>query len=134
LKKSAAILFAGLVLLNRWGNPSDAPMVTFGYSWLALFYTSILLIAVSGANKRMCQFLRYPLLMRLGTVSYFTYLLHLPLMEAARRLLALRFPYSSDAVQLLGGWLGIGLTLLLAAISWNYFEKPLFRRGHAHRY
>jgi len=134
LKMAAGVLMAGLVVINQWGTQFDGPMVTLGYSWLAWFYTSVLLIAVTGASGWICRQLRRPALMRLGTVSYFTYLLHLPLMEAARRVLALRFPYSSDGVQILAGWLGIGLSLVLAAISWKYMEKPLLHRGHAHRY
>jgi peptidoglycan/LPS O-acetylase OafA/YrhL len=134
LKKTACALFASLVVLNWWGNDFDAPMVTLGYSWLALFYTSILLITVSDASVWMRWILRRSTLMWLGTVSYFTYLLHFPMIDAGRRALALRSSYSSDAVQLLGGWLGIGLTLVLAAISWKCLEKPLLRRGHTHRY
>jgi peptidoglycan/LPS O-acetylase OafA/YrhL len=134
LKIGAGAMFVALVVLTPYGAPLGALMLTFGDSLLALFYTSILLIAVTGASQWMCRVLRTRILMRLGTVSYFTYLFHLSFMEAARRALALRFAYSSDAVQLLGGWLGIGLTLLLAAISWRYFEKPLLRRAHAYRY
>ena len=135
LKIAAWILFAGLIPLNRWGTGfDDGPMATFGYSWLALFYTTILLIAVTGTSKWTGRVLRSRLLMRLGTVSYFTYLFHLSLMEAGRRVLAARFAYGSDGVQFFGGCLGIGLTLVLATLSWKYFEKPLLRRAHAYRY
>jgi len=134
LKKAACVLFAGLLVLNKWGTNLNVPMLTFGYSWLAWFYTSILLIALSGGSEWMRRVLRRPILMRLGTVSYFAYLFHVPLMEAGRRLLALWFHHSFDAVQFFGAWLGLAMTLALAAISWKYFEGPLLRVGHNYRY
>jgi hypothetical protein len=33
-----------------------------------------------------------------------------------------------------GGMLGVALTLMIATLSWKYFEKPLLRRGHRHAY
>jgi peptidoglycan/LPS O-acetylase OafA/YrhL len=134
LKRFAWILFAGLVAVTPRGSGFDGPMVTIGYSWLALFYTSLLLIAVTGASRPLQGVLRSRWLVRLGGISYFTYLFHLPAMEAARRILGLRFNYGSDLIQFLGGWLGIGVTLLVATLSWKYFEKPLLRAAHNHKY
>jgi peptidoglycan/LPS O-acetylase OafA/YrhL len=133
LKKSAWILLAAVVVLTPFGDPREGPSVTIGYSLLALFYTSVLLLTVTG-NGLMQRTLRSRILMRLGSVSYFTYLFHLPLMEAMRRVIGLRFAYASEATQFLGGWLGIGVTLGLAALSLRYFEKPLLRIGQTHRY
>jgi peptidoglycan/LPS O-acetylase OafA/YrhL len=135
LKIIATGLFAGVVGFSLRETGFLAPlMVTVGYSWLALFYTSVLLITISGASKMVQRGLRSRGLIWLGTVSYFTYLLHLPLMEGARRVLGLRFMYASGTVQFFGGWLGIGLTLLLASLSWKFVEKPLLGRAHSHRY
>jgi peptidoglycan/LPS O-acetylase OafA/YrhL len=135
LKITAAGLFAGVVGLSLRETGFLAPlMVTVGYSWLALFYTSVLLVTISGSGERVQRALRSRSLIWLGTVSYFTYLLHLPLMEGARRVLGLRFTYASGTVQFWGGWLGIGLTLLLATLSWKYVEKPLLGRAHSYRY
>ncbi len=36
--------------------------------------------------------------------------------------------------QFVGGLVGIALTLGVAKLSWIFFEKPLLRRAHAHRY
>jgi len=135
LKITCATLFVGVVGLSLRGAGFLAPlMVTVGYSWLALFYTSVLLVIVAGASEMIRVALRNRGLVWLGSVSYFTYLLHLPLMEGARRLLGTRFTYASWTVQFWGGWLGIGLTLLLASLSWRYLEKPLLGKAHSYRY
>ncbi len=70
----------------------------------------------------------------LGTLAYCTYLIHLPLMEASRRVLERGLGYSSSSTQFVGGLVGIALTLGVAKLSWIFFEKPLLRRAHAHRY
>jgi peptidoglycan/LPS O-acetylase OafA/YrhL len=134
LKWVAWMLFAALVVLTPLGTPLGGPMVTIGYSVLAFFYTAMLLITVTGASGLIQRVLRHRMLMRLGGVSYFTYLFHLPLMEAMRRVIGLRFVYASEATQFIGAWAGIFVTLVLAAISWKYFEKPLLRIGQTHRY
>ena len=93
-----------------------------------------MLIVLAGASRQLRYVLLNPVLMRLGTLAYATYLFHLPLMEATRRLLGLRFAYASEANQFWGGWLGIGLALICAMLSWKYIEQPLLRRGHDYQY
>jgi peptidoglycan/LPS O-acetylase OafA/YrhL len=44
------------------------------------------------------------------------------------------FGYPSDLIRVTGGWLGIGATLLCAALSWRFFEIPLMRKAHAYKY
>ena len=127
-------LSLGLIVLTVWGDKTSTPMVTIGYSWLALFYTGCLLIAITRANVTIERMLCNRSLMQLGGLAYCTYLLHLPFMEASRRLLGLRFAYSSPSTQFIGGLIGVLVTLGVAKLSWTFFEKPLLRRGHAHRY
>jgi len=130
----SGLLGLGLIPLTLWGDGMSTPMVTLGYSWLALFYSTCLLIAISETSTVIRPVLNNRYLTRLGGLAYFTYLFHLPLMETCRRLLGLRFAYSSQGTQLVGGLIGILLTLALAKFSWTFFEKPLLRRGHAYKY
>jgi peptidoglycan/LPS O-acetylase OafA/YrhL len=134
LRTATWVLLAGLGVLTISGSASSGSMATIGYSWLACLYACILLIAVAGASRRLRYVLLNPVLMRLGTLAYATYLFHLPFMEATRRVLGLRFAYASEANQFWGGWLGIGLALIFAMLSWKYIEQPLLRRGHAYQY
>jgi peptidoglycan/LPS O-acetylase OafA/YrhL len=129
-----AVLFAGVAFMTYKGYVvNTAPPVNIvGYSWLALFYSFCLLIAVSPSKNNTRQFLCQKWLMRLGTIAYCTYLIHVPLVQAGRRLLELRV--SPQAAWLPGGMLGIAATLSIASISWKFFEKPLLRSGHKHQY
>lgn len=131
----ASVLFVGLAWLTYVGYDPDAGrMVTLGYTCLALFYVCFLLIGVTHGGGHIQRFLCSKWLMDLGVVAYFTYLVHLPMMEACRRALGIWFRYSAVTTQFWGGVIGVFVTLVLAKFSWNYFEKPLLRRGHAYHY
>jgi peptidoglycan/LPS O-acetylase OafA/YrhL len=127
-------LFGGAVFMTYRGYSLYSPfMTTVGYSWLALFYMGCLLIAVSASARGLTRsVLCSPTLGTLGTLAYCSYLIHAPMIQAARRLLELRF--SPPTAWLSGGMFGIALTLAVAALSWKFFEKPLLRRGHTHTY
>jgi peptidoglycan/LPS O-acetylase OafA/YrhL len=126
-----SVLFVGIVFMTYRGYPQfSLPMTTVGYSWLAIFYAGCLLLGVSSSSRS--TVLHNRTLGGLGTFAYCTYLLHFPLIQAARRLLELHLP--KDRAWLPGGMLGIAVTLLIAILSWKYFEKPLLRRGHRYVY
>jgi peptidoglycan/LPS O-acetylase OafA/YrhL len=131
----AAVLFAGIAFMTYKGYVMNIapPVNTVGYTWLALFYTSCLLIAVSGSRRGVIQrLLCQRWLMGLGTIAYCTYLLHVPLVQAGRRLVEL--PFSARAAWIPGGLLGVAATIVMASISWKFFEQPLLRRGHKYEY
>jgi len=127
-------LALGLIPIAFGGDPESRTMVTIGYSWLAFFYTGCLLIAITGANATIQRILCSRSLMQLGGLAYCVYLVHQPLMEASRRALGLRFAYSSTPVHFIGGVIGILIGLGIAKLSWAFFEKPILRRGHAHKF
>lgn len=131
----AVLTFAGIVFLTiRNTNQFQPPTATWGLSCLALFYTSILVIAVSQPGGILERFLSTPIFMRLGTIAYCTYLIHEILIEAARNLLHAHTNLSRAAVWSVGGVLGVGGALVIASISWRLFEGPLVRRGHKYHY
>lgn len=129
-----AVFFSGVAFMTYRGYVTiiAPPVNTFGYSWLAFFYTACLLIAVSSANGIAQRWLCKRWLMGLGTVAYCSYLIHVPLVQASRSLLGLSL--SPQASWLPGGILGIAATLVIASVSWKFFEKPLLRRGHRYEY
>lgn len=105
---------------------SSPRMVLYGYSVLALFYTVVLLLAVTAAEGEVIgRALRWSMLMRTGTLAYGIYLIHLPVAGISRWLI--RSPGLAGVAALVS-------TFILASVSWEYFEKPLVRRGHSHDY
>jgi peptidoglycan/LPS O-acetylase OafA/YrhL len=129
------LLGAGVVLfiVRGWGRMT-LPMVTLGYTWMAMFYLSILLLAILPGANRLKRCLRVKYLTGLGTISYGVYLIHGPIYEMSYALLKRESPalrnYSDLGVTLLVAF----LTIAIATLSWKFFEKPLVRRGHTLTY
>jgi peptidoglycan/LPS O-acetylase OafA/YrhL len=129
-----AVLFAGAVFMTwRSYDALSIPMTTWGFSWLAALYTCILLIAIAPSGI-VPAILRNQSLMRLGTLAYCSYLIHVGLMQAVRHPLKAHFPQFPVAAWIFGGLVGMAITLLAASLSFEYFEKPLLRRGRQYSY
>ena len=121
----AVLQFKGWTMETR-------PMSTVGYTVLALFYLSLLLLAVMHTAGWWAAVMRFGPLRRLGGLAYCVYLLHEPTLRASRYLLYGRTPPAGV------GWkaaaLGLALTLGLAQLSWRYFESKMIRIGHRFSY
>jgi peptidoglycan/LPS O-acetylase OafA/YrhL len=132
---AAGILLAALAFMTyqNYGQFSQ-PMTTWGYSVLALFYGCCLLIAVSSSAGLWHRLLCMPWLIGPGTLSYCTYLLHFPLIQGGRRVFYALIPGHSETAYLMGAISAVIVTLILAMLSWRYFEKPMLRRGHKYQY
>lgn len=129
------LLFLGTCYMTWEGYDAlSFPMTTWGFSWLAAFYTCILLISILPGNGIVPRLLQNKPLMQLGTIAYCSYLIHVAMMNALRHPLKVHFPQAPVAAWLAGGLLGMALTLTIASLSFKYFERPLLRRGHAYRY
>jgi len=46
----------------------------------------------------------------------------------------LPIPHVLGIEVLLGGLLGIVLSVVIAKVSWRFFEQPMLRRGHAYKF
>jgi peptidoglycan/LPS O-acetylase OafA/YrhL len=108
-------------------------LTSFGYTWIALFYLSLLLLAVI-SNGFVNQFFRFRPLIELGILAYGLYLFHQPM-------LGIVYGLAGRSSPKLDGFSAIGLTLLsgillfaFARLSWLYFEEPLVKWGHRQKY
>jgi len=130
-----AVLFAGVALLAYSQETFYSTLMSrVGYSWLALFYTALLLIVLYEKSGPLAWLCRRPLLREVGIVSYGIYLLHLPVSGLLHGLL-------DQSVPRLIGVRSAGITLLaflvtlaLARLSYVFFEKPIVNFGHQWRY
>jgi peptidoglycan/LPS O-acetylase OafA/YrhL len=129
-----AVLAAGILLLLKSLIVLPLPLVTvsFGYSWIAAFFTGLLLLVISQSRGWAAGVMRVSWLRFLGTISYCLYLVHMPINQFSHLLLLHR---SRPAIE---DWKGVAVTILAAALSlvvarlsWIYIESPLIRRGHA---
>jgi peptidoglycan/LPS O-acetylase OafA/YrhL len=104
-------------------------MSTVGFSVLAAFYTSLLLLALSPRPSLYREWLRIGALVKLGTVAYCVYLIHLPVL-AVTNFISARWGGISSLSPFFGALAGLLCTLALAAVSWRFMEKPLISIGH----
>jgi peptidoglycan/LPS O-acetylase OafA/YrhL len=135
LQIAAVTLLCGVVFMTwkQYDAFSDA-MTGWGYSWLAFFYAAFLLLAVVDTGGLLEKILRNRALMGLGTLAYCLYLIHVSVMQSVRHPLMAHFAGSPRLAWILGGMLGASLSVVLASLSWRYFERPLLRRGHRYQY
>ncbi len=123
-KPALALGAAGLAALFVWkrGLPAEDPAVAVaGYLLLAVLFAGILAVAVAAPpGSRGARWLAAPALVFFGRYSYGLYVLHHPLLFLKPSWLA----YEGTL-----GWLlfvagGIGVSVLLALLSWRFLEKP----------
>ena len=126
---------AGVAALVHWYPAYNSiPMISVGYTWIAGFYGIILILAIGKPGGAVARFTRMGWLREFGRVSYCFYLIHLVL----RLILQILVRAAAGPT---GPWGEIGISIAaialsygLARLSWNYFEYPLLRRGHAYHY
>ncbi len=73
-----AVLLAGVTALWKWSPQGQtAGMETIGFTWLAFFYVTILLLALARPSGPIARCARIAWLRELGRVSYCMYIIHL---------------------------------------------------------
>ncbi len=128
---SMPILLLGIAFLG-WKSPDlgGSLMQFVGYSWLALFYVSVLLYALTRRTSLVSKFLRIKWLGWLGGIAYGTYLLHQVIQGTLFGYFWSHEPHITGANTLLTALVALAMTLVIARLSWRFFENPLIRFGH----
>jgi peptidoglycan/LPS O-acetylase OafA/YrhL len=134
----AVLLAAGVALtvLFRLLVPTvHVPLVaaSYGYTWLPLVYSCILLIAVTEKRGLVTLVTRIRPLGRLAVVAFGVFLLHMPILIFFQRLttVGLLPQAGSHYIIPLGA---LVLTLMLASISWIFFERRIVGWGRSFKY
>jgi peptidoglycan/LPS O-acetylase OafA/YrhL len=129
-----ALLLGAGALLWWLSHPVNIVTVTIGYSWLAILYSAALLTAVSQRDSLLARCMRWKWLGWLGGISYCVYILHDAFNFFAHRLLLHAEPQLYNVRGVGVSLFALAVTLVVASLSWRYFEKPLIRRGHTYSY
>jgi peptidoglycan/LPS O-acetylase OafA/YrhL len=134
-----AVLAAGVVLMVL--PKPQAPTThmffaaaSYGYTtWIALLYSCLLLIAVTEKRGLVTLVTRIRPLGRLAVVAFGVFLLHMPILIVFQRLTSVGLlpQVGSHYIVPVGALL---LTLMLATISWMFFEKRIVRWGRSFKY
>ncbi len=115
------------ILGYKWGNLFGTLVAFF---WLGFFWLVLALLGSKWAAPLRLHPLRW-----IGSVSYGSYLLHMPIQHAV--FLALAGHDVGDYQGEFGlalATLSLLLTGLLAWASFTFMEKPLIRLGHRHQF
>lgn len=142
LEKSRRVMFSLLIFLAgglgvitwRYFDREKLPMVSVGFTWLAVFYACLLLCAVLYGDSWLAKGLRWRWLGWLGSIAYGVYLVH----DIVRTALLGRLRSGEGLIHSWNDGLltlvALGVTLLVCRASWIYFEQPLVKKGHRARY
>ena len=126
-----AVFGFGVAVLTykRWGM-GTMPMCTLGFTCLALFYASLLMLVVVLPDGFLSRAFRARWLTWLGTISYGLYLFHAIVLGFLSSILL--HPQRTEPNWLVAGTSISGgfASLALAWLSWNYFESKMVRLGH----
>lgn len=124
-----AILVAAPTLLDAaLARDVGFHMSMWGHTTLALLYACFLLVVVVDAGTDATRFLRQPVLRYLGQISYATYLVHGIVLAAFFQIVNRGTALDSlaDVSVVLAA---LFVTLIIAALSYRYFERPALRLG-----
>ena len=128
-----ALLAAAIVM--TWARfPANGWKGSFQFSEFALLYGAIILIVVSFPDLRICTWLRVPPLRALGTHAYGIYMFHEGILGLVHHASGNAEPKLATVGDILLTFASLGLTLLLAAASFRFFEEPLVRIGRRFNY
>jgi peptidoglycan/LPS O-acetylase OafA/YrhL len=129
------VFLLGLAVLTLRSFTISSPLMqSFGYTWLALFYVGVLLYSVTQPASLVSRALRFKWLGWLGGIAYGTYLLHNVFLGVLFVYCWGYEPRISGGYTLIAALVALGLTLVIARLSWRYLESPLIRFGHRTSY
>lgn len=124
------ILVAGVAVMSFRPNIIGALTQT----WLAVSFAVFILIAFLEFSPRLNAILQSGVLLLFGRVSYGIYLFHATVNRILHVIFLKDRPDTSLSANLAVTFLALGLTLLLAVISYRIFEGPVLRWGHRFHY
>lgn len=136
IAKVSFVMFGfGVAVLTfkGWGM-GTRPMSTLGFTCLALFYASALMIAMVSPQGWLSRAFRARWLMWLGTIAYGLYLFHVITLTVIFRILLHQPPAMANGFDILTALSALVVTLCLAQLSWKYFESKLVQLGHRFTY
>lgn len=106
----------------------------YRYSWLALLYGSLLVLAVTEERGPVAALTRLRALRWLGGLAYGIYVFHLPVQHALHWLIRNQVPHLHAPADFAVTLAALVVTLGVAELSWRRFEKPILEIGKSVSY
>jgi peptidoglycan/LPS O-acetylase OafA/YrhL len=124
-----------LLAMSWWlMKPDSFITATIGRTVIGFFFVFLMIVSLTDKEGMLAKIFRWRPLRELGKVSYCVYIIHRAVNWAFFRAFLHVDPRFDS-------WRAIGVTslsfiatMILAELSWRYFENPLIRRGHLYSY
>lgn len=125
------ILASGfIVFLHNFWNWNTFDISVWGYSWIAIFYGSLILIAYYNPPR----ILLWKPLCNIGISAYSLYLFHRPVGMIVHWSILGRLQSIKDLDGILTTFIAGFILLIITLCSWHFIEKPCISHGHKHKY
>jgi len=128
LRRALLILLGCLPLFLAIPAIDSRFEILVGLNAFPVYYA--LLLVASLADERIGRILRVRWLMNLGGIAYFVYLVHYPMFGLLIHAMGVR----TAAGGIVAAIIALPLTIVVAQVSWKWFEKPFIRLGHKVHY
>jgi peptidoglycan/LPS O-acetylase OafA/YrhL len=126
----AVLAIGSVLLLVSFSSPISPIMVSVGYTWIALTYACVLLVAWRGGSGVVARVLRLGWLRRLGAISFGVYVVHQAVSGVGFALVLHRPPSLARASDLLVTLGALVVTLVVAKLSYVFAERPILTAAH----
>jgi peptidoglycan/LPS O-acetylase OafA/YrhL len=142
LQERVGLSYAGLfscamalLAMSYWIMKADSFVTaTVGRTVIGFFFAFLMIISLTDKEGLLAKIFRWRPLRELGKVSYCVYIIHRAVNWALFRLV-LHVDPRFDSWRAIGVTsLSFLITMILAELSWRYFENPLIHRGHRYLY
>lgn len=130
----AALALVAYSMSKRHITNVSIEMIYYGYTAFAAFYAVTILLVVSHTTGFLASVFRFRPLRELGTLAYCIYLVHAPANGLMHALVLNRTPHLNDWRDAGVTLLAFAITVVIARLSWVYFERPLLKIGQRHVY
>ncbi len=129
------ILFGVAAFLTKiHADLGSYAMASYGFTVLAALYACLLLLVCTHQSGGIARVARLSPFRWLGSIAYGAYLFHMPVQGLLFATMMGSKPRIVDAASFLLSVLAVVLTLGLAHVSWNFFEKRLVKFSHRAQY
>ena len=130
------VIAAGITILRvvKQGNPIYLGTHLIGFLWLAVFYLGLILLALSRKPNWLSTLCTMKWLCFLGTISYGLYILHQPISSLMHLLIGNTHPMMRNDRDVAATAGALASCVLIAWLSWRFFESKLVRWGRKYEY
>jgi peptidoglycan/LPS O-acetylase OafA/YrhL len=112
--------------------PGNWHILTYGLTLISLLYGSLLFLTLH--DRRLARFFSWPIWVFMGTISYGLYIFHQAVLGLVHGIVYHEEPRLERWDHLVVTLIASAATIVLANISFRYFEKPLVQYGHGWKY